>query len=264
MASRPARASNPSPRGLRVLAALGGAFLLLPLAGLAIKAPWSSAWSALSAPETLDALRLSAATTLSATALAVGLGVPLAFVFARTDFPGREVVRALTVMPMVLPPVVGGIALLLAYGRRGLLGPVLDAAGLSIPFTTFAVVLAEAFVAMPFLVVTVEAALRSLDPRFEEAARTLGARPWRTFLTVTLPLVAPALGAGATLAWARALGEFGATITFAGNLPGTTQTAPLAVYLLLETRPDESFMISVLLLAVSATVLLGLRRRWIG
>ena len=247
-----------------MLAAAGGAFLFLPLLALATRAPWPTAWAALTAPETLDALRLSAVTTLAATALAIVLGIPLAFVFARTQFPGREVLRALAVMPMVLPPVVGGIALLLSYGRRGLLAPLLSVAGISIPFTTAAVVLAEAFVAMPFLVVTVEAALRSLDPRYEDAARTLGARPWRTFLRVTLPLIAPALGAGATLAWARALGEFGATITFAGNLPGTTQTAPLAVYLLLETRPDESFILSVLLLAVSLAVLLGLRRRWIG
>lgn len=261
MASRrPERA----PRGIAVLAALGAAFLVLPLVALAAKAPWPSAWQSLTAPETLDAIRLSAATTTAATLLAIALGVPLAFVYARIDFPGRELLRSLTVMPMVLPPVVGGIALLLAYGRRGLLGPALGAFGFSIPFTTLAVVLAEAFVAMPFLVVTVEAALRSLDRQYEEAARTLGARPWRTFLRVTLPLVAPALGAGATLAWARALGEFGATITFAGNLPGTTQTAPLAVYLLLETRPDESFILSVLMLAVSLAVLVALRRRWLG
>jgi molybdate transport system permease protein len=261
MASSPA---DRSPRGLPALAAVAAAFLILPLVALAAKAPWPVAWQALTAPETLDALRLSAVTTILATALAVTLGVPLAFVYARTDFAGRELLRSLTVMPMVLPPVVGGIALLLAYGRRGLIGAPLQALGLTIPFTTGAVVLAEAFVAMPFLVVTVEAALRSLDRQYEEAARTLGAGPWRTFWRVTLPLVAPAVGAGATLAWARALGEFGATITFAGNLPGTTQTAPLAVYLLLETRPDESFTLSVLMLAVSLAVLVALRRRWLG
>jgi molybdate transport system permease protein len=166
---------------------------------------------------------------------------------------------------MVLPPVVGGIALLLAFGRRGLLGGWLDSTfGVRLPFTTAAVVMAETFVAMPFLVLTVEAGLRSMDRRYEEAARTLGASRWKVFAEVTVPLIAPSLAAGAVLCWARALGEFGATITFAGNFPGITQTMPLAVYLLLETNQQASFILSLVLLLVSLIVLVGLRHRWLG
>ena len=165
---------------------------------------------------------------------------------------------------MVLPPVVGGVALLLAFGRRGLLGAPLDACcGVHVPFTTAAAVMAETFVAMPFLVISLEAALRGLDPRFEEAARTLGASRWTVLRRVVLPMVGPSLAAGAVLCWARALGEFGATITFAGNLPGVTQTLPLAVYLELESSPEAAVMLSLLLLAVSLAVLVGLRGRWL-
>ena len=261
---RPAEAGAPPPRSFLLLAGLGFLFLGLPLAALAAEAPWRSAWQALSAPESLAALRLSAITTALATAVTVLLGVPLAYVFARTDFPGRTLLRSAAVLPMVMPPVVGGMALLLAFGPRGLLGPVLERLGLTVPFTTGAAVIAEAFVAMPFLVVTVETALRALEPGYEEAARSLGAGRWTVFTRVTLPLIAPSLAAGALLAWARALGEFGATITFAGNLPEVTQTAPLAIYLLLETRPDASVMLSVLMLAVSLAVLIGLRGRWLA
>jgi molybdate transport system permease protein len=247
------------------LAAVGAAFFIVPLLGLLVRTPWGDAVSALTSADTLEALRLSIIASLSATALAVVLGVPLAWVYARVDFPGRRVLRALTTLPMVLPPVVGGIALLLAFGRRGLVGSVLESAfGVSLPFTTAAVVLAETFVAMPFLVLTVEAGLRSMDRRYEEAARALGARRWTVFTRVTLPLIAPSLTAGAVLCWARALGEFGATITFAGNFPGVTQTMPLAVYLLLETNPEGSFILSLILLAVSLAVLVGLRDRWLG
>lgn len=246
------------------LAVLGGLFLGLPLLALLVRAPWPRALALLTEPGTLDALRLSAATTAAATAIALVLGVPLAYVFARVPFPGRDVVRALAVLPMVLPPVVGGIALLEAYGRRGLLGAPLQAFGVTIPFTTLAVVFAEAFVAMPFLVVTVEAAVRALDSRFEEAARTLGARPWTVFRRVTLPLVAPAVVAGGTLAAARALGEFGATITFAGNFPAVTQTSPLAAYLFLQTDPDAALLLSVIMLVFSLAVLVALRGRWLG
>ena len=260
---RPPR-GGAAPALILPLAGAGVVFLVLPLVALALKAPWGMAWELWSSPASLDSLRLSAATTIAATLLATALGVPLAFVFARLRFPGREVLRAATVLPMVLPPVVGGIGLLEAYGNRGLLGPGLGLLGWSIPFTTVAVVLAETFVAMPFLVITVEAALRTLDPRFEEAARTLGARPSRVFLRITLPLIAPAVAAGDTLAWARALGEFGATITFAGNLPGVTQTSPLAAYVLLQSNPEAALMLSVLLLAVSLGVILGLRGRWLG
>ncbi len=184
---------------------------------------------------------------------------------ARIEFPGRGLLRALTTLPMVLPPVVGGIALLLAFGRRGLIGAWLASIGVTLPFTTAAVVMAEAFVAMPFLVLTVEAGLRSMDRRYEDAARTLGAGRWTVFWRVTVPLIAPSLAAGAVLCWARALGEFGATIIFAGNFPGVTQTMPLAVYLLLESdHPQASFVLSLVMLAISVAVLVGLRHRWLG
>ncbi|HEY1454983.1 MAG TPA: ABC transporter permease [Candidatus Dormibacteraeota bacterium] len=254
-----------APLAIGVLAAAGAAFIVVPLIGLIVRTPWGDAWRSLSAPETLEALGLSLEASLSATALALVLGVPLAWVYARIDFPGRTVLRALTTLPMVLPPVVGGIALLLAFGRRGLLGAWLDSTfGITLPFTTAGVVMAETFVAMPFLVLTVEAGLRSMDRRYEEAARTLGAGRWTILTRVTLPLIAPSLFAGAVLCWARALGEFGATITFAGNFPGVTQTMPLAVYLLLETNPESSFILSLVLLGISLLVLIGLRDRWLG
>lgn len=247
------------------LALVGAALFVLPLLGLVFQAPWRDALRSLTAPETLNALRLSLIASLSATAIALVLGVPMAWIYARVAFPGRSVLRALTTLPMVLPPVVGGIALLLAFGRRGLIGGWLDSAfGITLPFTTAAAVMAETFVAMPFLVLTVEAGLRSMDRRYEEAARTLGASRWRVFTQVTLPLIAPSLMAGAVLCWARALGEFGATITFAGNFPGVTQTMPLAVYLLLETNQEASFILSLLLLLVSLVVLVALRDRWLG
>jgi molybdate transport system permease protein len=213
----------------------------------------------------LEALRLSLVCASLATVLCVLLGVPLAWVLARAQFPGRSVVRAFVTVPLVLPPVVGGVALLLVLGRRGLIGQWLDAwFGVSLPFTTPGVVVAEAFVAMPFLVISVEGALRGTDRRFDEAAATLGASRWTTFRRVTLPLVAPGVAAGAVLCWARALGEFGATITFAGNFPGQTRTMPLAVYLALETDPQAAIVLSLVLLAVSVIVLASLRDRWVS
>jgi molybdate transport system permease protein len=253
------------PAWIAVLAGLGAAFFLVPLLGLLVRTPWGDALRSLASPDTLAALRLSLIASLSSTAVALVLGVPLAWTYARVDFPGRNVLRALTTLPMVLPPVVGGIALLLAFGRRGLVGSWLAGSlGISLPFTTPGVVFAETFVAMPFLVLTVEAGLRSMDRRYEEAARALGAKRWTVFTRVTLPLIAPSLTAGAVLCWARALGEFGATITFAGNFPGVTQTMPLAVYLLLETNPQGSFVLSLILLLVSLVVLVSLRDRWLG
>jgi molybdate transport system permease protein len=253
-----------APLWIAVLAAIGAAFFILPLVGLVVRTPWGDALGALTSPDTVNALKLSLIASLSSTAVALALGVPLAWVYARVEFPGRAVLRALTTLPMVLPPVVGGIALLLAFGRRGLLGSLLDGAfGITLPFTTAGVVFAETFVAMPFLVLTVEAGLRSMDRRYEDAARTLGAHRWTVFTRVTLPMIGPSLAAGAVLCWARALGEFGATITFAGNFPGVTQTMPLAVYLLLETNPEGSFILSLILLLVSLVVLVGLRRRWL-
>jgi len=191
------------------------------------------------------------------------VGIPLAWVLARATFPGRSLVRALVTLPMVLPPVVGGAALLFAFGRRGLFGgPVHDATGFLLPFSTWGVVAANTFVAMPFLVLTVEAALRQLDRRYEDAARTLGASRWYVFRRVTLPAIRPALIAGAVLAWARALGEFGATITFAGNLQGRTQTLPLAVFVALESDRDTAVALSLVMVAVSLVVLVTLRERW--
>src|SRR5205814_7627638 len=224
-----------APIWIAVLAAIGAAFFVLPLVGLVLRAPWGDALRSLTSPDTLEALKLSLIASLSSTAVSLLLGVPLAWVYARIEFPGRTVLRAITTLPMVLPPVVGGVALLLAFGRRGLIGaPLYGAFGIQIPFTTAAAVIAETFVAMPFLVIAVEGGLRSLDSRYEESARALGANSWKVFARVTLPLLRPAIFSGAVLCWARALGEFGATITFAGNLPGRTQTIPLAVYVALE------------------------------
>ncbi|RRQ75618.1 molybdate ABC transporter permease subunit [Streptomyces griseofuscus] len=239
-------------------------FLLLPLLALLVRAPWRSLPDQLTSTEVWQALQLSLVSATLATAVSLVLGVPLAWLLARTDFPGRGLVRALVTLPLVLPPVVGGVALLLALGRNGIIGKWLDAwFGITLPFTTTAVVLAEAFVAMPFLVISVEGTLRAADPRFEEAATTLGASRFTAFRRVTLPLIAPGVAAGAVLAWARALGEFGATITFAGNFPGRTQTMPLAVYLALQNDPEAAISLSLVLLAVSIAVLAGLRDRWL-
>ncbi len=254
----------PTPAALWAPAAVGLAFLVLPLVGLLARAPWSELGSYVGDPRVTEALRLSVICSLGSLAIAAVLGVPLAWVLARRNFRGRSLVRALVTLPLVLPPVVGGVALLLAFGRKGVLGPPLDAIGIRLPFTTAAAVMAGAFVAMPFLVLAVEGAIAGLDERYEEVAATLGSSPWRVFRTVTLPLVGPGLAAGAALAWARALGEFGATITFAGNLPGETQTLPLAVYLLLQEEPDAATAVSLMLLAVSVAVLVTLRGRWLS
>jgi len=245
---------------------LAAAFLLLPLAGLAWRAPWSSIVDDLTDPAARTALRLSLLCSLWATFLAAAVGLPLAWVLARVELPGRRLLRALVLVPLVLPPVVGGVALLLAFGRRGLVGQYLDSwFGITLPFTMAGAVLAEAFVAMPFLVITAEAAFRGADRRYEDAARTLGASPWTVFRRITLPLTGRALAAGGVLAWARALGEFGATITFAGNTPKRTSTLPLQVYLLLESGHLESAIaLSMVLLVVCVAVLVVLRDRWTG
>jgi molybdate transport system permease protein len=249
-----------STRALRRLAvgipAAGAvALVVLPLAGLLARAPWSTLAGDVAAPEVREALRLSLVTSFAALLLCVVVGVPLAWVLARSRLPGLGLVRAVVLLPMVMPPVVGGVALLFAFGRGGLVP-------LRLPFTTAGAVLAEAFVALPFLVLATEAGLRQLDPRFEDAAATLGAGPWRRFVHVTLPLLAPSLAAGAAVCWARALGEFGATITFAGSLPGRTRTLPLAVYTTLQTDRDAAIALSLVLLAVSVLVIAGLRGRW--
>ena len=236
---RARRVTGRVPFALFVPAGVGLVFLILPLAGLLLRAPWSTLFERLSQPGVLTALRLSLVTASIATVVCVLLGVPLAWLLARLEFPGRKVVRALVTVPLVLPPVVGGVALLLVFGRRGLVGGWLyETFGVSLPFTTAGVVVAEAFVAMPFLVIAVEGALRGADTRYEEAA-------------------------GAVLCWARALGEFGATITFAGNFPGRTQTMPLAVYLALEVDLQDAIVLSLILLAVSVTILVSLRDKWL-
>jgi len=261
--TRDTRTRLPAP--MVALAAVAALFFALPLAGLVWRAPWAHAWHYLTDPDALTALRLSLVSSAWATALSLLFGVPLAFVLARPRFRGQSLLRALCTLSMVLPPVVGGVALFFALGRRGLLGQWLDRwFDIRLPFTLAGVVVAQTFVAMPFLIVTVEAALRQLDPRVDDASRTLGASRWYTLRRVTLPSIRPALTAGAVLAWARALGEFGATVTFAGNFPGTTQTLPLAVYLALESNPQQAIMLALLLIAVSFAVLVGLRDRWFG
>jgi molybdate transport system permease protein len=261
---RAARAIRP-PWPVLVLGLFGVAFFALPFVGLVARAPWSSADELLSDESVRTALRLSLVTSVVTTVLAVVIGVPLAWLLARSRLPGRRLVRALCTLSMVLPPVVAGVALLQALGRRGIVGRPLDRAfGIALPFSTAAVVVAQLFVAMPFLVLTVEAALRTLDPGREDAARTLGAGRWYVFRRVTIPAIRPALVSGIVLTWARALGEFGATITFAGSFPGTTRTVPLATYLALENDPDQAILLSLVLVAVSFGVLVGLRERWIG
>lgn len=260
-----ARRAGGLPVALVLPALAGLAFLTVPLAGLIVAAPWPTLLERLADPAVLGALRLSLVTASAATVVCLVCGVPLAWVLARSELPGVRVVRALVTVPLVLPPVVGGVALLLVLGRNGLIGQYLEAwFGFSLPFTTAGVIVAEAFVAMPFLVIAVDGALRGADRRYEEAAATLGASRWLTFRRVTLPLVAPGIAAGAVLCWARALGEFGATITFAGNFPGETQTMPLAVYLALESDPDAAIVLSLVLLAVSVVVLASLRDKWIS
>ncbi|MFJ9598945.1 ABC transporter permease [Streptomyces althioticus] len=262
-ARRPRAPGRGVPLALLAPALIGLAFLLVPLLALVVRAPWSDLPEQLTSPAVWDALRLSLVCATTATALSLVVGVPLAWMLARTDFPGRSLVRALVTLPLVLPPVVGGVALLLALGRNGVVGRWLDEwFGVTLPFTTAGVVLAETFVALPFLVISVEGTLRAADPRFEEAAATLGASRFTAFRRVTLPLIAPGVAAGAVLAWSRALGEFGATITFAGNFPGRTQTMPLAVYLALQNDPAAAIALSLVLLAVSVAVLAGLRDRW--
>ncbi|MFJ9551203.1 ABC transporter permease [Streptomyces erythrochromogenes] len=253
------------PVALALPALLAVAFLLMPLIGILVRTPWGDLGEHLGSPGVVEALKLSLLVSLWALGLSLVLGVPLAWLLARVRFKGKALVRSLVLLPMVLPPTVGGVALLLGFGRRGLLGPWLeDSFGITLPFHTSGAVVAATFVAMPFLVISLEGALGGLKQSYEETAASLGASPVRVFFTVTLPMVAPGLVAGAALTWARALGEFGATITFAGNLPGTTQTLPLQVYLLLQDRPEAATSVSLLLLAIAMAVLVALRGRWTG
>ncbi len=254
-----------SPRGLAFVGVPAAALVIVPVVAVAWRTPWSNFWSAIADDTSRTALVLSLRTSLITTLLALLLGTPLAWLLANSRFRGRALVRSLLVLPMVLPPVVGGVALLYAFGRRGVVGGVLDDwFGVRLAFTETAAVMAQFFVAAPFFIVVMEAAFEQLDQRIVGAARTFGAGPWRTFLTVTLPLVGPSVLAGLVLTWARALGEFGATITFAGNTPGRTQTVPLAVYGALESGSDSALALSMLMVGVSVAMLVLLRGRWVG
>ncbi|MFD1830025.1 ABC transporter permease [Streptomyces desertarenae] len=252
------------PAALTLPAVLALVFLAAPLAGVLARTPWPDLGGQLASPEVARALGLSLLVSGWALLLSLVLGVPLAWLLARADFPGKPLVRSLVLLPMVLPPTVAGVALLRGFGRNGLLGGPLEALGVVLPFSTAGAVVAAAFVSMPFLVISLEGALAGIHPRYEEAAATMGASLPQTLRYVTLPMAMPSLVAGAALCWARALGEFGATITFAGNLPGTTQTLPLQVYLLLQNDPAAATSVSLLLLAVAAAVLIALRGRWLG
>ena len=260
----PAPLAGRPPAALTVMGFVALGLLALPLVGLLQRAPWSALPRLLSDSSVLEALRVSLVVSLAATAVCVVLGLPLAFVLVRRRLLFPRVVRAVVMLPMVLPPVVAGTALLFALGRRGLVGQWLDSwFGVRLPFTTAGAVVAAAFVALPFFVITVEAALRQAGGDLDEAGATLGAGPWATLAHVTLPTIRPALAAGTALAWARAVGEFGATLTFAGNFPGRTRTLPLETYLALEREPEAAVAISLVLMAVALTVLVTLRDRWI-
>ncbi len=227
------------------------------------QARWSTFIDDITSPAALDALSISVLAALMTIAIAVVFGTPLAWVLARGNVPFRSFVRGVVLLPMVVPPVVGGVALLSAFSLRSPIGGFLhDTFGVQFTFSLAGVVLAQPFVAMPFYVVTVEAALRNVDRRFEEEAATLGASPWTAFRRVTLPMIGPSLGAGVVLAWARALGEFGATVTFAGNIAGGTQTLPLDVYLQLESDRGAAIALSILLVTIAVGALVLLRDRW--
>jgi molybdate transport system permease protein len=250
------------PWGFAALGAVGAAFVLLPLVALLLRAPWGDLADSLSGAGAGTALRLSIQVSLAATAISLLLGVPLAWILARSNMPGRSILRAVVVLPVVLPPVVGGIGLLQALGRGGVVGRWLyESVGIQLTFTVWGAIVATTFVSMPLVVLATEAGLRSLDPRYERAAATLGASSWYTMRRVTLPMLAPQLAAGAVLCWARALGEFGATITFAGNLAGRTQTLPLAVYEARQTDPGGAIFLSLLLVVLSLVVLVVMRDR---
>lgn len=258
------RARRRPPLLVSVAAAGAVAFFALPLIGILQRTEWTTIWADLTTQQARSALRLSLLCSFSAAGLSMLFGTPLAWLLARTDIPGRRLVRGLVLLPMVLPPVVGGVALLAAFSIRSPVGGWLhDTFDIQLTFSTAGTIMAETFVAMPFYVIAVEAALRGLDQRFESAAASLGAGRFTVFRRVTLPLIAPAVAAGAVLAWARALGEFGATITFAGNIADRTQTLPLAVYLELQSDPDAAIALSLVLLGVSLLVLVALRDRWL-
>jgi len=252
-----------TPWPVIALAVSGVVFFIVPVAGLLAETPWSDLPALLVSDVVLDALRISLIASFSAVGFSVVLGIPLAWVLARVEFRGRALIRGLVLLPLVLPPVVGGAALLFSIGRNGVLGkPVYELSGLVLPFSIWGVIVAVTFVSMPFLVITVEAALRNLDRRYEGAAASLGASRWTVMRRVTLPMVWPAVLAGLVLTWARAIGEFGATVTFAGSLQGETQTLPIAIFVALESDRSTAVALSLVLVAVSLAVLVALRDRW--
>lgn len=242
------------PRWVHLPAGLGAVFVILPLVAMISRVDWPRFAELITSPSSLAALKLSLQTSTASTLMCLLFGVPMALVLARTQFPGQRVVRSLILLPLVLPPVVGGLALLYTFGRRGLLGQSLQVLGLQIAFTTTAVVLAQTFVSLPFLVVALEGTLRTVGHRYEEVAATLGARPTTVLRRVTLPLVLPGLASGAVLSFARALGEFGATLTFAGSLEGVTRTLPLEIYLQRESDADAAVALSLVLVVVAVLV----------
>jgi molybdate transport system permease protein len=249
------------PRWIYLPAAVAALFVILPLVAVAAKVDWPQFWSLITSDSSRAALALSLRTAAASTLLCVAFGVPLALVLARNDGRVVQMLRPLLLLPLVLPPVVGGIALLYAFGRLGLVGQYLDAAGIRIAFTTTAVVLAQTFVSLPFLVIALEGAARTSGRDYDVVAATLGARPTTVWWRVSLPLLTPGLVSGAVLAFARSLGEFGATLTFAGSREGVTRTLPLEIYLQRETDADSAVALSVLLVAVAAVVVLGLGAR---
>lgn len=243
------------PRWVALPAALGAALVLVPLVAVVIGVPWEDFWTLVTSEASVTALLLSLRTAAAATVLCVVLGVPMALLIARMRFRGSGAVRSLVLLPMVLPPVVGGVALLHTFGRQGLLGETLELFGITIAYSTTAVVIAQTFVSLPFLVITVEDAVRAVDSDVVEAAVMDGAEPTQVLRWMVLPLITSGLISGAVLAFARSLGEFGATIAFAGSLQGVTRTLPLEIYLQRETDPDAALALSVLLIIVAVAVI---------
>ncbi|RFA16612.1 molybdenum ABC transporter permease subunit [Subtercola boreus] len=242
------------PRWILAIAIIGALFVVLPLVAMVVRVNWGEFIPLITSESSVDALLLSLRTSAAATALCIVFGVPMALVLARTSFPGQRIARSLVLLPLVLPPVVGGIALLYTFGRQGLLREPMNVLGIQIAFSTTAVVLAQTFVALPFLVLSLEGALRTVGTRYEAVAATLGAGPTTVLRRITLPLVLPALVSGSVLSFARALGEFGATLTFAGSLQGVTRTLPLEIYLQRETDPDTAVALALVLVAVAVLV----------
>jgi molybdate transport system permease protein len=254
------RTGVPGVLWLPALVALG--LIMLPVLGLVVRAPWSRFFQLVTSESARAALELSLRTAAVSTLLCVLFGGPLAVVLARGSVPGLRLLRSVVLLPLVLPPVVGGLALLYLLGVSGFAGYALDVAfGVRVPFTTTAVILAQTFVAMPFLVVSLEGALRTGGERYEVIAATLGAPPWTVFRRITVPLVAPGLGSGIVLSFARCLGEFGATIAFAGSLQGVTRTLPLEVYLREEVDAEGAIALSLVLVVVAVVVIALTRPR---